>query len=511
MGKRLTRLKVSLQLDTQRTNARSKRLAAGYGIASVFAHYVGNWKAALVVALIVRMAAAVIWDVHFGGKFVFGDSDSYWHLARALARGEEYRYGNARIFRAPGYPAALAPLFWISSSDPPTLLARIEGALLGTVTVGLLYLWARRLFGESAGTLAAWLSAVYPGAVAASIFVLSEALFCPLMVGALACSTEAIRSRSWQRLFLWSALAGFLHGLAILTRPSWLLFPLFAGIVLLLLGGLNWRGAFSGFIVLVMSMVSLTPWWFRNWCLTGRWVPTTLQVGATLYDGLHPGATGASNFDHVARRMKEILEKGQFRGSGLVNPERSDSEENGASGDPRSKKEDKRSATREDGHGRPAKSQGGGKRCQLPDSVRRQIELEVYLDQELRREALQWVAAHPDEFFLLALRKFFRLWNIWPNEPAFRWWPMRIVVAAGFLPVIGLGLLRIIWLRNKGWEAVFLALPAIYFTGIHCILVSSLRYREPAVVVLIPAAAGAIALLAERFRYHRQEMNRMSP
>ena len=45
-------------------------------------------------------------------------------------------------------------------------------------------------------------------------------------------------------------------------------------------------------VVLVMS-----PWWIRNARTYGRFVSTSIWLGASLYDGLNRGATGASNMD----------------------------------------------------------------------------------------------------------------------------------------------------------------------------------------------------------------------
>ncbi|MBQ2850997.1 MAG: hypothetical protein IJE77_10985, partial [Thermoguttaceae bacterium] len=83
------------------------------------------------------------------GPFFFGDSDSYWKLGRALAFGRPYRFDEERrweIFRTPGYPALLAPLFWTFGENPPVFAARFLGVCFGTANVGLVGLLAFAYF-----------------------------------------------------------------------------------------------------------------------------------------------------------------------------------------------------------------------------------------------------------------------------------------------------------------------------------------------------------------------------
>ncbi len=271
----------------------------------------------LLVAILLRIGAGFWWQhqADIGQEvFRFGDSESYWTLASKIARSEPYDYcgPDSRIFRAPAYPIFLAP-FTLMPKRQGVMAARLAGACLGTLSVALVFVAARRLAGLEAGYFAGLFAALYPGAIGMSVFVLSEALFCPLMIASVVLWVVALEKAqlppshlndryfncfsSW-KFFLAS---GAISGLACLARPSWFLWPAMLGLFTLVVGLHRRLGqtrsssidTLGGLLAFGIGMiVVMSPWWGRNYLVTGRFVPTTLQVGASLYDGLHPGATG---------------------------------------------------------------------------------------------------------------------------------------------------------------------------------------------------------------------------
>lgn len=404
--------------------------------------YALAWTGALLVGLGVRVGVACWLDARLGGRFLMGDSEGYWELARAVAQGGPYQYGSpdARVFRSPGYPIALAPLFWIAGKDPPTLWARLLGAILGTASAAGVGWVSWKLFGPAAGCIACALAAIEPTAIATSVLILSEALFCPLMVTHLGLWVAACQAGSARRATVIGLAAGGVAGAATLTRPSWLLFtPGAISLALLLFRGRR-RQLAIGLAMLLGLVGAMVPWWVRNYRVVGRFVPTTLQVGASLYDGWNPRATGASDLSFVARFVR--LERQQP----LCSTE--------------------------------------------PDAP-----FEYRLDRRLWHEAIQWARAHPGRVVKLALVKFGRMWNIWPNEPGLASWPVRLAVLGTYLPLIVFAILGAVRTVRSGWPYLLCCLPAGYFSLLHMVFVSSIRYRVPAMLMLIVLAAGTLGSL----------------
>jgi len=404
----------------------------------------GRWLLLLLgVALAIRVGAAVGWQHRMGPGCAFGDSQSYWSLARAIAAGEPYRYGSldSAAFRTPGYPMLLAPLFLAAGDNPPILAARLVGAVLGTLATAGVWWLGRTLFSPAAGWVAGGVAAVYPGAVVPSVLVLSEAAFAPLWVAQWMLWVKAWQAGSLRATVCWGLAAGVAAGAATLVRPGWLLFVPFAALVGVAFGPRRRRQVGLAVVIAMGLVVVMAPWWVRNARVLGRPVLTTTQLGASLYDGLNPAADGSSRMQFVDAFVEEELSK------------------------------------------RPADGDEP---------------LELRLDRRLREAALEWAGKHPAATTRLAGVKLLRMWNVWPNEPSLSSGAIRAVVAAGYVPVLLLGVWGAVRTIRSGWPYVLCWLPAVYLTGIHVVFVSSIRYREPAMLGLVVLAAGAVVAWAPR-------------
>jgi 4-amino-4-deoxy-L-arabinose transferase-like glycosyltransferase len=403
----------------------------------------------LLIAMLARLAAGWAWQSRLDGRFGMGDSDSYWTLGLDIANGRPYEYGaeHARVFRTPGYPLLLAPVVWlVGDNQNAVLLARAEAALLGVLAVAAVWWLTRLLFDDRAALLAAALATFYPGAIALSALILSEAPFCPLMLLQLAFWTVAWRAPTPKQTTIFAFFGGLAAGAATLMRPSWLLFtPLAAGVELLV-GMATKRSLRHGtmsFCMMLGLVAAMLPWWIRNAYVTGHFVPTTLQVGASLYDGLSPDATGASDMNFVPRFVAEESRATDIAVCPVCHDKHS---------------------------------------------------FEMRLDQRMRAESIAWAKAHPGRVLELAGEKLVRMWNVWPNEPRLASWPVRLVVLFTYTPLLIFAIIGAWRTLDRGWPYVLCWLPAVYFTLLHTVFVSSIRYREPAMLALLALAAGGIGI-----------------
>src|SRR5439155_4300125 len=76
---------------------------------------------------------------------------------------------------------------------------------------------------------------------------------------------------------------------------------------------------------------------------------------------------------------------------------------------------------------------------------------EYRLDRRMRAAAIEWAKTNPARVVQLAGIKFLRTWNVWPNEPNLRSWPLRLAVAVTYVPMLVLGIWGAIRCSSRGW------------------------------------------------------------
>jgi hypothetical protein len=245
---------------------------------------------AVVVGLALRGAWA-IWATR-APPSPLSDPGRYLEIARGFAHGHTMALGSVpSAFWPPGYPLALVPMAWISSTGLVSLpfAASLLNVVAGTLTVALTGVLAGLWIGAAARPVAAWFMAVAPGPIFLTSTALSETWFTMVALGFLVLVTLAV-DRCWSRP-AWVGI-GLIAGYAVLTRTP--------GVVLLaapLLAAKSRRGSWRAGLgptaaVVLGTLVALAPWAVRNGVQVGVWTPASTNNVAFGCIGNGPGSDG---------------------------------------------------------------------------------------------------------------------------------------------------------------------------------------------------------------------------
>jgi 4-amino-4-deoxy-L-arabinose transferase-like glycosyltransferase len=228
------------------------------------------------VVLVVRLALGFL---VFPRSLPENPRDGYVLLAETLVSDGRLAFGPSApptLFRPPGYPAALAPVYAAVGSMPAAVL--IVNALAAALTCVVSDRVATLVLGRAVAL--PWIllmtllpSSVYFGASAYSdnLYALTVVLY---LLGVL-----AVLDRGDLRSGLF---AGAAFALAALTRPVLLGFP----VLLLGYAWLRKRAAFrAALIAALVGLVLIVPWTLRNYRLCGQLIPVTTGAGFTTLTG----------------------------------------------------------------------------------------------------------------------------------------------------------------------------------------------------------------------------------
>ncbi len=296
------------------------------------------WKKRLLFVLIVgllgRIIAAVLIERYVdnaGRQFlVEGDANGYWELAQNIAAGKDYAIHTPPryVLRVPGFPILLAASIKLFGNN--VLAARIVLAAVGTLCCWLTWCLGCRLHSRHVGFWAAVFVTFNPLHVGNSVLILSETWFTLwMLLCLLALQTLFAKATEGQsgvansdpdcnsstctwRLSMRAVITGAIIGLTVLVRPGflpWMGLSCLAVLFLMKRSKITKKLICAGLVG--GCFLALLPWAARNASVTGHWVWTSLWSGPSLYDGLNPEATGASNMtffdeEHVMTKMSEF-------------------------------------------------------------------------------------------------------------------------------------------------------------------------------------------------------------
>jgi 4-amino-4-deoxy-L-arabinose transferase-like glycosyltransferase len=425
----------------------------------------------LVVAVLLRVAAAVYLGDHVTDSPGTFDQISYDMLARQVLAGHGFTVamdwwpvtpaGEPTAHWSYLYTLYLAGVYSIFGYHP--LVARLTQAVLaGILMPWLAYRLGYRHFGRKEGLIAAGLTAVYAyfvyyaGALMTETFYIVAILAVLDMAGALGlASNETPQSRfrvEWLGL-------GLALAVAVLFRQVFLLFTPF------LFGWLLWRSyrhrvlpvrqAISGLLAATVILIAaILPWTLRNYRAFDNFVLLNTNAGFAFFWGNHP--IHGSNFISILP------------------------------------------------------DEGPSYQDLIPLEL---LELdEAALDQALLKRALTFIRDDPGRYLVLSLSRVKDYFKFWPSTESGWISNLSRVLSFGILwPLMVLGL--VYYAIRHFWpaEALLLFLFIGIYTTIHLLTWALIRYRLPVDAVLLLFAGVAVVTIQEKLTRHQAGAYRARP
>jgi 4-amino-4-deoxy-L-arabinose transferase-like glycosyltransferase len=336
---------------------------------------------------------------------------------------------------------------------------RLVVALLGALTIVLVYLIGRRLAGPLAGLVGAGLLAVYPTTIYFTGKLMSEPLATLTLAGVVL--TFMWANDHGRRRWAW-AIPGVLLGLTALARPEYLAFVVVFALLAL------WRGGLVPAVILAAAFaLPVAPWAAHVSSVEGRFVPISTGGGKALFIGTYLPGNGL----HLD--VKRVLIK-RYMGKDDV----SVSELSRISMTPLLN----RVAAR------------------YPDLPR-----DAALQKIGKQNAVRYLTNQPFDFAWMVVGK---MWHMWQGSGA----PGRSLLGNVFQVVaLGLALAGLVLLgRRRRWEVVLLLALLVGITVLGGLLLAGTR-RNVALMPLVMALAGVAVATAVHRIWSRMPSRYLAP
>jgi 4-amino-4-deoxy-L-arabinose transferase-like glycosyltransferase len=415
------------------------------------------------------------------------DQGGYRQLGAVLARtGMFTRYPDAPVFvpeviRTPGYPAFVAVVYALFGVGNDLAVAIAQALLFAAVCLTV-YVLAKRVTSERVALGAAGATALFSPLPYFGALVLTEIFATFVLTIAMWIAVRAVQEK---RIVLYAA-AGVLFSLTTLVRPAFVLLPfgLAAGMPILARDQRTRRALAGWGVLAIAAALTLMPWFTYNYVYLGRF---TLSPAGGIGRGLWEGAWQGRWAGRVQAELTAIADE-------PISDTELDTHVAAV-------------AARTGNDVQPMLTYVHEWRdirviWESPQEPMERARARVVADQVYQRAALAHIEDDPIGHVRRRLTR--GLFTLWASEIPIRFtdinavppiairaiWAVQVlllVIAAGGLVVLA---------RHGRWtEAVLLALPLLYVTGVHVPLLCEARQSLPVKPLLLVAAAVGVAHL----------------
>lgn len=261
---------------------------------------VSLWAVAVGGLMLIALALRLFWVFYTDTIPLGGDPHWYYVVGINLAKGVGFVADRNEVweipgpaeptaFWPPGYPFALGALFkvfGVSVTAPQVL-----NAVLGMLTIPLVFALGARCFNRGVGLAAAALFALFPNVIVSTPLLFPEPLFTLIFVGALLLLVSFPATGRWPPLVCF----GFLVGLATLTRGQGLVLVPVAVVYWLMTAGWLTTARTTALALLTATAV-ITPWTARNAVEMHAFIPVSTNSAAALRVGHNEDSTGSTQW-----------------------------------------------------------------------------------------------------------------------------------------------------------------------------------------------------------------------
>ena len=207
-------------------------------------------------------------------------------------------------YAEPLYPLLSAAFYFIAHHN--YAIFGLFNILASSFTMIAVYYLGKQLFDERVGLIAAFLTAIHPGLIyfATEFHPLTfNTLFMVLVISALTRLFKTLKVR-------YAYLSGVLIGLAFLDRFSCLIFvPIAVGFLMFSNTSIRHKLKLS-IIIILITLIPVTAWSARNYCLFHKLVMTRSSTGYLLWLSNNSNATGSAQYDKNTSMLKTLGEEG---------------------------------------------------------------------------------------------------------------------------------------------------------------------------------------------------------